>query len=311
MKYRFKAGYKPSKKEWEELTRVVAKNHKRHFLSFSIMSFRKAKSVKLFVVKINNKIVSFAFAIKRVFILKKKKFKGFSLGLVTTKKMFQKRGIGTYLIKNIEKYSNKKKLDFLYLQGKKNFYEKFGFKGFAFKRKFIFYKKNIPKKNGYIKKLQYADIPKIKTFYNNVKAHEKCSVYRMPSDWIDLTKKLTKSFLFYHPKLIFSESKKCLGYFCTCPDDRNRVREFVPLSGVSHASSAISILSHHKSFQQKKLIEIFASDTSDIAKVAKTKIPADFLCFFRPKSGNMIKILNPKIKIKNIYSLFIYQGDNL
>ena len=137
MKVRFFPSYTPSRAEWVELNKIVQTSTHQRFVKKSFKYFEKSKLLKVFALKNNNRFISFALILEKKWLIDRKTLKSFFIGLVTTKSKYKNQGFATKLLRKIFSYAKSKKVDYCYLQGLPNFYNKLGFKAFATKRKFI------------------------------------------------------------------------------------------------------------------------------------------------------------------------------
>jgi len=308
---RFFPDIKLSKSEEKSIAKIVKTSHAFRGLYPSLRGFFKSNSVKLCGLRAGAKLVSFAYYMNRRWVVQGKEYSGLSIGLVTTIKSCRGKGFATVLIKKLEKFAQKSKSDFFYLQGIKNFYNRMGFSGFAPKSKFIFETAEIKPSKLRVRSANFNDLTKMANLYKNYSTLIHSHTRRDTGLWKDLLGPLKETFLFYRPKVICNRKGSLLGYFCTSPENSDTIREFVTKKSAKAFAQCLSAIRSQPRFTRQKQIEIFSSFHQEISEYAQRNSGATFVLYLRPRSSNMVKILNPNLKMESLQKTFVLQGDNL
>ncbi|MBO8240559.1 GNAT family N-acetyltransferase [Prochlorococcus marinus XMU1412] len=303
----FVENQKLTKSQINKLCEIVKKSHNQNFLYPSFEYIIYSKTIKFCCVFNNNKIVSFAIYMFRKWKKTNLTLKTLSIGYITTLPEFRGRGYATFLLSNVENLAKSKKIDFIYLQGIQDFYGKYGFKGFAPKSKFIFYKKDFISPEGQIVDLQNSNKNLIKKLHYNFFRNKEIYIKRDNEIWEDFFSHLKNTYLFYKPKIVLDKTLKPIIYFCTTPNEETTIREFIPCNSIRKVEKGLSLI--FKEFGKIEKIEIFSDKSGIINELALTK-GADFFQYIRPNGSNMIKIINKNINLKDLEYSFIFQGDN-
>ena len=293
------------------IVQTIKQDHAFRGIYPSFPGFFASETSSACGIRLDNEIVSFAWRMPRNWRIKKINYHGISIGLVTTIKKFRGQGHAARLMSEIEKDAKKHDVDFLYLQGIEQFYAKMGYVGFASKSKIIFKRKNFEESSPLVRKLQLRDTNRIKNLFQNYVRSDKGYVRRSGAMWRDLIGPLAQTFLFYNPHVICDSKKTIIGYFCCSPEDKSVIREFACKPSLEAVKKCLTAICHQKQIKKQEHFEIFAPFHGVVAEFASVRTGADFVSFIRPRSSNMIKILNPKIKFENIQKTFVFQGDNI
>lgn len=294
-----------------ELKQIIRASHAAQCIYQSIDGLYVSQTAKLCGIYTNNTLASFAWHMKRTWVIDNTVYTGLSIGVVTTVPSLRNRGYAKSLIEELEKLGELKQIDFLYLAGIPGFYFKYGFKGFAPKSKLVFNRSDLPLRKGSISSLTKEHLKTISQMYA---AHAKeTSAYssRTDSDWQDLLGPLSSTFLFNNPSVILDHSNNPIAYFCATPNNPRAIREFITLPNPDSAITALSLIAHSAEYSDHERLEIFTPAKGPIWDAAANNIGADFLCFLRPQASNMIKWISSKKAPDDFHSAFIFQGDNL
>ncbi len=307
----FIANYKPDKRKVEELVELIRLSHKNPDFHISVPGLIESKSIRLAALLLDRELVSFAWTMTRSWLVERKVCLGCSIGLVTTKDTFRGNGFASLLLSHIEVAARDEGMKFLYLQGIPDFYTSLGYSGFAWKRKYRFNVNWFPKVSGKLRSASISDIKTIDELYSDYALQSDCPVRRDKRLWKELIGPLSKTFLFYNPRLVLDESSKVLAYFTVAPSDTYSVREFIPVTDPALTERALAIVAAYIGEQGIDNFEIFAPYSGPIHIVSRLSTGADFYSFIRPKASNMIKWLTSSAQPNNIEESFIQQGDNL
>jgi len=297
--------------ELDDLKKIVQASHQSPIISASVDGFDAAETIYLCGVRTNGSLVSFAWCMKRHWVINYEIYIGLSIGLVTTDPRHRNSGYARSLIKGIENHARLNQVDFLYLAGIPGFYDKYGYIGFAPKSKFIFSSADLPKRNGRIVDATIYHLPVIQSLYNDYSSTIESFSYRKYSDWQDLFGPLSSTFLFYCPKLVLDQADKPIAYFCSTPNDVKAIREFIPALDSDSVTTALSLIANSPEYAHRDSIEIFAPAKGPIWNIANDRLGADFQCFIRPRSSNMLKWLSSSESRALFSCNFLLQGDLL
>jgi GNAT superfamily N-acetyltransferase len=311
MKSEFRAGIILSEMELCEIRDIVMRSHISQIFYKSIDGLTASSNIKFCGVYVGELLACFAWVLPRVWTTRGRTLNGLSIGIVTTREEFRRQGLASKLILSIEQYAWETGVDFMYLQGIKNFYVPLGFRGFAPKSKYIFDITSLPEFDGFSKPATESDISVMDFLYNSYHHLNAGLTRRSHQDWRDLIGPLSSTFLFYGPTILMNNSGDAVGYYCTSPDDPTVIREFVVMPSPADATVALAALARDLKSRHLQKIEIFASETGPVRTLAAQQIGADFLTFFRPQSSNMIKWLRHTRCAADFDRAFIFQGDNL
>jgi GNAT superfamily N-acetyltransferase len=293
------------------LESIIRLNHASKFLHGSVCGLSRAKSIQFTGLYVKDELASFACIMPRRWILPSTELLGFSIGLVTTLTKFRHQGFASLLLNQISEYAKESGAAFLYLQGIPNFYSKLSFHGFAPKCKFLFEKCNLGDTCGSVVPLTIDHISVASQLWDNYRNSCGVLIRRSPSEWTDLLCPLASTFLFFQPWLVLDSSNSPVAYFSTSPDNPATIREFVPSLTDGAVSSSLGIIANLARFDSSKTIEIFSPLKGPLLEYAATCSGADFSCFIRPRSSNMIRWLVQANQAYDLSSSFVFQGDNL
>lgn len=294
-----------------ELKQIIRASHSSQWIYQSIDGLYLSQTAKLCGIYVNNTLASFAWHMKRTWVIDNTVYTGLSIGVVTTVPSLRNRGYAKSLIEELEKLSKMMEFDFLYLAGIPGFYAKYGFKGFSPKSKLNFNKSDLPLRKGLISPLTGEHLKTISQMYAAYSKETCAYSNRTDSDWQDLLGPLASSFLFYDPSIILDHSNNPIAYFCATPNNPMEIREFITLSNPDSAITALSLIAHSAKYSDQERLEIFTPAKGPIWDAAANSIGADFLCFLRPQASNMIKWISKTKTPSDIHCAFIFQGDNL
>jgi GNAT superfamily N-acetyltransferase len=300
-----------SDNELTSLKEIVKESYAAPRIFRSIDGLHESKSAKLCGIYENNSLASFAWHMPRTWIIDGISFVGLSIGVLTTAPSYRNKGYATKLILAIEEIAHQRNMDFLYLAGIPRFYGKQGFKGFASKSKLVFNKTDLPKSEGTIESLtlEYLDvITKMHSDYSTAISSFSC---RRLHEWEDLLGPLSSTFLFNDPKVVLNKNRHPIAYFCSTPGNSFTIREFVPHLDSASVITALSSIAHSFEYGASDVVEIFSPASGPVWEVAKNRIGADYMCFLRPNSSNMIKWISKAKSFNDYRCEFILQGDIL
>ncbi len=309
--YKFWPKLSLSGQDRKVIAQTIKLDHAFRGIYPSLQGFFASKTSSACGIRLDKELVSFAWRMPRKWRIKNLNYHGISIGLVTTIKKFRGQGYAARLMSEIEKDAKKHGVDFLYLQGIEQFYAKMGYVGFASKSKITFERKKFKGASPVVRKLQVRDTKEIKKLFQEYAQSEKGYVCRSGAVWRDLIGPLAQTFLFYNPHVICDGKKTIIGYFCSSPEDEKVIREFACKPSLEAVEKCLLAICHQKQIKKQEHFEIFAPFHGVVADFARVRTGGDFVSFMRPRSSNMIKILNPKIKLENIQKTFVFQGDNI
>ena len=299
-----------SKAELASLKEIVKVSHSAPWIFKSIDGLNSSKSATLCGIYSNDILVSFAWYMSRTCVINNMTFIGLSIGVVTTLPSHRHNGYAKKLISRIEEIACRRNIDFLYLAGIPGFYKKYGFRGFAPKSKLIFRKSDLPEASGFIENMSNVHLKEIKKMHSIYSNEVFSTLSRDAHEWEDLIGPLSSTFLFYRPKVILDKNRQLIAYFCSTPDN-NTVREFVPLLDVDSATTALYVIANSTDYCDQETIEIYSPSAGPLWETSKNSIGADFVCFLRPYSSNMIKWISNSKDFYDFRCEFILQGDML
>jgi len=300
-----------SPSELSDLDKATLSSHNPSLFRKSVACFERAATTKLCGLYLGSQLAAFAWYMPRTWAINGLEYLGLSIGLFTVIPPFRGNRLGETLLQAMERHARSIDVDFVYLQGIPNYYNRMGYSGFAPKSKFVFKRSSLAGSQGYTRPLRPSDmVPLIKIseiYRNEIGSFAKRSML----DWQDLVGPFSESFMFYHPRAIINERSETIGYYCSSPESSAKIREFVSLPCSDMALSAMSIVASELPCTQEESLEIFAPIIGPVASLAERKIDADFIRFYRPTSSNMIKWLKSSDHLRCIEHSFILQGDNL
>ena len=308
---RFIPELRPTPLQWAQLKKAVSEGHKDRQFYMSLNGLLSAKSVKIVALVSDLEIISFAFYSFRNWVFNGNFYKSWSLGLVTTRQIYRGRGFSRKLIGNVIEAAIREKLDFLYLQGIPNFYLRFGFHGFAPKRKFIFDTTVFKEMKSRIIDINPNFHDQVKRIYRSYSHSIGSHVERSEEQWDDLYHSLSSTFLFYRPSLILNDNNDAIGYFCVSPTNPTQIREVAFLPNQKDVFWGCSALAKHIQRLGTTKMEIYAPNIGPIYEMCSSLVEGDFLCYLRPSSSNMVKQLSGRNLPRPLLESFILQGDNL
>jgi hypothetical protein len=311
MNVEFSSDISLSPSEQSDLDKATLSSHNPLLFRKSVACFIRAASTKLCGLYLGSQLAAFAWYMPRTWAISGLEYLGLSIGLFTIIHPFRGNRLGEALLQAIEKHAKSTDVDFIYLQGIPNYYNRMGYSGFAPKSKFVFKRSSLAVSQGNTRSLlpcDMASLIKISEIYKN---HIGSFARRSMLDWQDLVGPLSESFMFFNPRVIINERTETIGYYCSSPENPGKIREFVSLPCSDMALSAMSIIASELPCTQEDSLEIFAPIIGPIANLAERKIDADFIRFYRPRSSNMIKWLNSSDRLGCLENSFILQGDNL
>lgn len=311
MKSGFYKNIKLATVELDELKQIVRISHEAPWIYESIEGLHTSKSARLCGIYASDSLASFAWYMQRTWIINGISFRGLSIGIVTTAPDHRCRGFARQLIFAIEELAKQKKIDFIYLAGIPGFYDKYGFRGFAPKSKIVFKKSDLPKSSGTIAHLKVEDWEKISRMHAAYSETVSSKSIRSTHEWNDLLGPLSSTFVFNQPRLVLDENSSPIAYYCSTPGDASLIREFVPLIDSISALKALAIIANSVDQSHQEKVEIFSPASGPVWETAANSIGADFLCFLRPRSSNMIKWVSTTKPPNDIYWSFMLQGDIL
>jgi GNAT superfamily N-acetyltransferase len=303
--------FSPTVAQWAQLKAAVDTGHVHRPFYMSMNGLLSARSVKLAALVFASEILAFLFYADRAWCYRDNRYTGRSLGLITTVEAHQGSGFAKRLVYEIAEFALEKDIDFLYLQGIPNFYSKFGFHGFAPKRKFVFDPSVFKYKNCKVFLLSTLYHDRVKQVYKDYSRSIGSYIERSEEEWRDLFYCLSSTFLFYQPRVITLADGRFIGYFCISPTDPTQVREFAFIPSEENAFYACSAVANFVRERGASRLEIFSPANGSIYSLCFNKIDSDFICYFRSSSSNMIKWLSGPKSPKPFEDTFIFQGDNL
>jgi hypothetical protein len=311
MQPEFYPDFSPTPAQWLQLKAAVDKGHVHRQFHMSLNGLHSARSVKLAALVFGSEVLAFLFYADRVWLYRDRRFTGRSLGLVTTLEAHQGLGFAKILVNKITDFAIEKNIDFLYLQGIPNFYSKFGFHGFAPKRKFVFDPTVFTYKSCKVSLLSTLNHDHVKQVYKDYSRFVGSYIERSGGEWIDLFYSLSSTFLFYQPRVITGADGRFIGYFCVSPTDQTQVREFAFVPSEENAFYACSAVANYVRELGASRLEIFSPANGPVYSLCFNTVGSDFICYFRPSSSNMIKWLSGSKVPRPMLESFIFQGDNL
>lgn len=306
----FNPDFSPTPAQWAQLKAAVDKGHVHRQFYMSLNGLLSARSVKLATLVFGSEILAFLFYADRAWFFRDTQFTGRSLGLITTVEAHQGSGFAKGLVNTITDLALEKDIDFLYLQGIPNFYSKFGFHGFAPKRKFVFDPSVFTFRNCEVFLLSTLYHDRVKQVYKDYSRFIGSYIERSEEQWSDLFYSLSSTFLFYQPRVITLTDGRFIGYFCISPTDPTQVREFAFVPSEENAFYACSAIASYVRELGASRLEVFSPANGPVYSLCLNKIDSDFICYFRSSSSNMVKWLSGSKVPKPILESFILQGDN-
>ena len=311
MRVEFHDNIELSEFELSDLKEIVKVSHVAPWIYHSIDGLHASQSAKLCGVYANDSLASFAWHMQRTWFINGISFSGLSIGVLTTSPAYRNRGYAKKLILAITNLALHKEIDFLYLAGIPDFYDKFGFKGFAPKSKLVFKMSDLPSGEGTIESLTLGHLKAISEMHSAYSDSISAFLCRTNWQWEDLLGPLSSTFLFSHPKVILNNVGDPIAYFCSTPGDANVIREFVPIQDPQSVINALAIIANSEEHDDHEKLEIFAPAKGPVWDSAANSLGADFLCFLRPKASNMINWLSATKRANDFHCDFILQGDFL
>lgn len=293
------------------LEEAVRQAHASKSIYMSVQGFAEAASIKLCGVFIGDNLASFAWYMLRNSCIENDSYLGLSIGLVTTLPEYRRQGLASLLLKCLEDHARSLNCDYLYLAGIPNFYHRLGFTGFAPKSKFLFPTSKLPLAGGRIIEAAPNHLSFIASLYDKCRDASNGLSTRSSDLWSDLLGPLSSTFLFFRPRLILNKDDDVIAYFCTSPGDPSLIREFIPSLEPGSVETALGVIAKVPDFSAAATIEVFAPFRGPVLLEAYRNLEADFCCFLRPRSSNMVKWLSGSALCYANPSIFIYQGDNL
>jgi GNAT superfamily N-acetyltransferase len=311
MRVEFHSNLNPTPRQWGQLKAAVEEGHQEREFYLSMNGLLTSKTVGLAALTLNSNILAFAFYSDRQWVYEKNFFWGRSLGLISTVGEYRGKGYARKLMDFMADLATEKRVDFLYLQGIRDFYNQFNFRGFAPKRKFIFDLNLFSGRSFSLEQVTVKHYGQIKKIYETYASAFGCFVSRSEEQWADFFGSLSSTFLFHKPIVILNGKSRCVGYFCTSPTDPTQIKEVAFEPDQENALLVLTALSKYTKNLGSSNLEIYAPAHGSLYEMCLNGIESEFVCYFRPSSSNMIRQLCERKLPQPLLESFIFQGDNL
>lgn len=238
------------------------------------------------------------------------KVKTITVGPLAIGASHQNKGYSKYLFSGIDKIATKLNADLIYLQGIDNFYSKYEYFPCLAKSKLEIQVKHLLNIDQ-VTIIPFTDIylKQVMDLYEQVAGNNNCTSYRSEQDWLWLTKYATLSYYFFKPYLIVDKDKdNVMGYFCTDPNDKSRLREAIYVMAYNKISLFLSGVKQYAYQNSLSSVEIMTPPDSMLVKYINNHSTGTFMQFIRSDGGQLVKIVNYKSMVKIIKKNMLYNS---
>ena len=179
-----------------------------------------------------------------------------------------------------------------YLQGKSDFYYRYGFypyRGVSFVR----FKRDDARREvtgGRMRTFRKADIPAVATIYNRVTARRTMSAQRDRKLWSWLLRYAAKAWFFPSPKVLEDARGRICGYLTISGE--MTVREIVVKPDQASARAALGALVREAKRREAKQIELHLPSDDALAVFLRQYVRSEFLLWTNPTGGQVLAILD-------------------
>lgn len=291
--------------------RLVLSDSHQESRAWALDAFLESATVQVAGLFVDQRLASFLFYMRRDWRYGHHMLVGYSVGLVTTLNDFRGNGFGTELIERFAAHSRNLGLDFIYLVGIPDFYNRLGFKSAGPQCKFIF---EVPLANLEQPRIRQACatlVPSIRSLYESFSLTVGSSFVRSDSDWSDLVGPLSKSFLFYDPHVVLNSSNEPAGYFCYLPGVQCEFREVTMGSSLQDTLVTINALMWLARADGRDKVEVFSSYSGPLRVLSTCYYSSQFIASFSPNRGPLVLGLSNRFCLSRYQESFVLQGDNL
>jgi len=221
-------------------------------------------------------------------------YKSLTFGPLCIAPDYQKKGLSKLMMSSIDKIAKKLNCKMIYVQGIKNFYSKFEYFPCLAKSKIVINIDSMPReKNFRICNFTNKYLSEIRELHSKEILKNNLTSLRSKEDWNWLLNNAKETFYFFDPKVILYNNK-ILGYFCTDPQEKNRLREVVIFCPADEISIFLSALRSFCSVNNLKTLQLMTPTNSKLYNYFKLNSSADFIKYIRKDAGQLLKILDYK-----------------
>ena len=230
--------------------------------------------------------------------------KSITVGPIAIDPIFQKKGYSVDLMNGVDEIAKNLDAELIYLQGIKNYYDKFGYYPCLAKSKLIINIQDIETLNE-VSVMPFEDcyLEDIKQIYKQASNQNTCTSSRTDEDWLWLTKYAKESYYFFSPQIMRYKGH-VIGYFCTDPTAPGRIREAIYT--IDHKLIPIYLSGIRQYALEKELesVEIMTPRESSLYQYMKKEGTSTFVEFIRKRGGQLMKIVEIDALLKKISGYF-------
>ena len=218
-------------------------------------------------------------------------FKTITVGPIAIDPKYQGKGLSRLLMKQLDIIGDIENKDFIYLGGINNFYRQFNYYSCLSKSKIVINCTDIQiKENISVVPLKINHINRIKYLYNEISKTNSLTSKRDNKTWVFLINHCKNSYHFCNPHIVLYK-KSIIGYFCTDPIERNRIRESVCLQKYNYVDKYLTGLKLYFDKIGEKKIELMSPINSLLYNYIKKDSTGIFIEYIKNNGGQLMKIL--------------------
>jgi len=254
-------------------------------------------------------LVGVAIIAQRLIKIFAQKINAITVGPLAIGAHHQKKGYSKYLFSGLDKIAIKLNADLIYLQGLDGFYSKYEFFPCLAKSKIEIHVKDLINVDQVIIK-PFTDnyLKEVKNLYKQIAKNNNCTSYRNENNWLWLTKYAKQSYYHYRPFLIIDKND-VVGYFCSDPDDKSRLREVIYTTNYDKIASFLFGIKQYAFKNNLSSVEIMTPPNSVLVKYIKKYSNGVFTQYIRPDGGELMKIINYESLLKIIKKNMFYGAE--
>ena len=298
-----------SKKCIDDIGMLLKKSFKNDFISNNIVNILRNKdclnsNFKIIQLQDNNTIVGIAICDIRYINFLEEKVKSLSIGPVAIAPKHQKKGYSSVLMKAIDNLAFNLNIKIGYLGGINNFYSKYNYFPCMSKSKVIINVNDI--KNTTIatyEKYKPKHLIEIKYLYNNLSLKYHLTARRYNKVWDHLVKGVSGSFHFYNPQVVLLKDK-VIGYFCTDPLEKYRIREAVYLDELASIDEFILCIVSYALKNNLDKVEIMTTINSTLYTQLKKNHSFTYIEYLKKSGGQLMKFFDIEY-VSKLFSIYI------
>jgi predicted acetyltransferase len=280
-----------------DIGNLLKNSFKDNFISNNIINILRNKNhinsdFKIIQLLNNNILVGIAICDIRYINFLEEKVKSLTIGPVAIATQHQKKGYSKVLMNAIDNLAYKLNIKIGYLGGIDNFYSKYNYFPCMSKSKVVINIKDI-KNTTSAKYENYKPkhLNEIKTLYSNFSLKYNLSSRRSNEVWGHLFKGVSCSFHFYDPQIVLFKNK-VIGYFCTDPVEKYRIREAVYLEEIDSIKEFTLCIVSYALKNNLDKIEIMTSINSNLLTHLKINYSFTYIEYLKKSGGQLMKLFD-------------------